>query len=52
MPRSIQTAMNNVRNFVTRSTDNINSIRFQNARSTTGDTTATMVSRNELEHRL
>ncbi|CAF4281840.1 unnamed protein product [Rotaria sordida] len=41
LPRNIQTIMNNMRNFITRSTDNINPVRVQDARSTiaTGQTT-------------
>ncbi|CAF4051809.1 unnamed protein product, partial [Rotaria sordida] len=35
LPRNIQTIMNNMRNFITRSTDNINTVRFRTARSTT-----------------
>jgi hypothetical protein len=47
LPRSIQTTLNNIRNFITRSTDNINTVRFRNARSTTASNVPTMVNRNE-----
>ncbi|CAF4325283.1 unnamed protein product, partial [Rotaria sordida] len=41
LPRNIQTIMNNMRNFITRSRDNINPVQVQDARSTTatGQTT-------------
>jgi len=44
--------MNNVRNFITRSTDNINTVRFRNARSTTTSTTSTIVNRNTVDYYL
>ncbi|CAF3898744.1 unnamed protein product [Rotaria sp. Silwood2] len=34
LPSRVRTAMNNVRNFITRSTDNINTVFFPNAQST------------------
>lgn len=39
--------MNNLRNFITRSTNNFNTVRFQNARSTTAGNTSTTVNRNK-----
>ncbi|CAF4210976.1 unnamed protein product, partial [Rotaria sordida] len=35
LPRNIKTIMNKIRNFIIRSTDNINTVQFRNARSTT-----------------
>lgn len=40
VPRNVQTLMNNIRNFISHSTDNINIVRFRNAQTTN---TPTMV---------
>jgi hypothetical protein len=39
--------MNNIRNFITRSTNNINTVRFRNARPTTTSNTSTTASLNK-----
>ncbi|CAF4219247.1 unnamed protein product, partial [Rotaria sp. Silwood2] len=44
LPSRVQTIMNSIRNFVTRSTSNINSVRFRNARSTTARDQSTIES--------
>ncbi|CAF4348623.1 unnamed protein product, partial [Adineta steineri] len=44
LPTNVRSALNNFRNFITRSTDNINIVRFRNARPNTTSTTSTMES--------
>lgn len=45
LPTNVRTTLNNIRNFITRSTDSINIVRFRNARSNTTSNTLTMVNR-------
>jgi hypothetical protein len=47
LPTTIRTRLNNIRNFITRSTNNINTVRFRNARSNTPSNMSTMVGNKE-----
>ena len=43
LPNNVQAAMHNMRNFIMRSTNNINTVRFRNARFPTARNTPTTV---------
>ncbi|CAF0957368.1 unnamed protein product [Adineta ricciae] len=44
LPTAVRSALNNIRNFVTHSTDTINTVRFRNARPTTASSASTLAS--------